>query len=96
MCETRINHEIHFAWQAQYLVKVTLVAGAAFREILIESWSVKCCILSIQNASPRWDEEGLRGGGCEMTMYRRIILGLSSDGRRIVQNSTGVARCSTE
>ena len=20
--ETRINHEIHFAWQAQYLVKV--------------------------------------------------------------------------
>ena len=23
---------------------------------------------SIQNASPRWDEEGLRGGGCEMTI----------------------------
>ena len=21
-CETRINHEIHFAWQAQYLVKL--------------------------------------------------------------------------
>ena len=20
-CETRINHEIHFAWQAQYLVR---------------------------------------------------------------------------
>ena len=43
---------------------------------------------SIQNASPRWDEEGLRGGGCEMTdyprIYPRIILGLSSDGRRIV------------
>ena len=33
---------------------------------------------SIQNASPRWDEEGLRGGGCEMTIscsdYPRIIL----------------------
>ena len=39
---------------------------------------------SIQNASPTWDEEGLRGGGCEMTDYRRIIVGLSSDGRRIV------------
>ena len=43
---------------------------------------------SIQNASPRWDEEGLRGGGCEMTIswsdYPRIILGLSSDYPRIV------------
>ena len=39
---------------------------------------------SIQNASPRWDEEALRGGGCEMTDYPRIIVGLSSDGRRIV------------
>ena len=33
---------------------------------------------SIQNASPRWDGEGLRGGGCEMTIscsdYVRIIL----------------------
>ena len=35
---------------------------------------------SIQNASPRWDEEGLRGGGCEMTDYRR----LSSDYLRII------------
>ena len=32
---------------------------------------------SIQNASPRWDEEGLRGGGCEMTI-------LSSDHARIM------------
>ena len=33
---------------------------------------------SIQNASARWDEEGLRGGGCEMTIscsdHGRIIL----------------------
>ena len=36
---------------------------------------------SIQNASPRWDEEGLRGGGCEMT-------DLSSDYRRIVAESS--------
>ena len=32
---------------------------------------------SIQNASPRWDESGLRSGGCEMTI-------LSSDYPRIV------------
>ena len=33
---------------------------------------------SIQNASPRWDEEGLRGGGCEMTIscpdYPRMVV----------------------
>ena len=36
---------------------------------------------SIQNASPRWDEEGLRSGGCEMTI-------LSSDYRRNVVESS--------
>ena len=38
---------------------------------------------SIQNSSPRWDEEGLRGGGCEMTIscsdHGRIMVGLSSN-----------------
>ena len=38
---------------------------------------------SIQNASPRWDEEGLQGGGCEMTIscsdHARIMVGLSSN-----------------
>ena len=43
---------------------------------------------SIQNAPPRLDEEGLRGGGCEMTIlssdYVRIMFGLCSECRRIV------------
>ena len=38
---------------------------------------------SIQNASPRWDESGLRSGGCEMTIlssdYVRIMFGMSSN-----------------
>ena len=38
---------------------------------------------SIQNAPPRWDEEGLRSGGCEMTIlssdYLRIIFGSCSN-----------------
>ena len=33
-----------------------LVAGAALREIWIDSRNAKCCIFPIQNASPRWDE----------------------------------------
>ena len=27
-CVTRINHEILFSWQAQYLVKFGMIAGA--------------------------------------------------------------------
>ena len=54
---TRINHESHFSWQAQDLmmlqgnlccsgdVGVSLfVAGAAFRAMLGDSRSAKCCI----------------------------------------------------
>ena len=29
----------------------------------------------IQNASPRWDESGLRSGGCEMTILSSDVLG---------------------
>ena len=47
---------------------------------------------SIQNASPRRDGEGLRGGGCEMTIGRRMVdrmvLGWSSDGPRMVVESS--------
>ena len=39
---------------------------------------------SIQNASPRWDESGLRSGGCEMRFSDRIMFGLCSDYVRIV------------
>ena len=38
----------------------------------------------IQNASPRWDESGLRSGGCEMTTSCSDVLGMSSECRRIV------------
>ena len=35
-CETRINHEIHFAWQAQYLVKLACdsCCSAQFKEAI--------------------------------------------------------------
>ena len=43
-----INHEFHFAWQAQYLVNEVqvsfFVAGAVFGEIWNDSRSAKCCI----------------------------------------------------
>ena len=36
-----------------------------------------------RKASPRWDREGPRSGGCEMTILSSDIVGLSSDYRRI-------------
>ena len=55
---------------------------------------------SIQNASPRWDEEGLRGGGCEMTIlssdHPRIILGLSSNRLYIGGSNSESFRCNLE
>ena len=50
---TRINHEMHFAWQAQYLVKLDchFSAGAAFGDILGDSRSAKCCIFQYKIVS---------------------------------------------
>ena len=47
---------------------------------------------SIQNASRRWDEEGLRGGGCEMMDYPRIIVGWSSNRLYIGGSNSGIFR----
>ena len=43
---TRINHEIHFAWQAQYLVKLECHFSWQAQHFVQfwESRSAKCCI----------------------------------------------------
>ena len=76
----RINHEIHFAWQAQYLVDLDCSFSWQAQHF-VKFWEiagVRNVDFSIQNASPRCDEKGLRSGGCEMTIlssdYRRIML----------------------
>ena len=63
------------------------VAGAAFRDILGGSRSAKCCFF-IQNASPRWDESGLRSGGCEITILSLNYPRISSDYPRTVLESS--------
>ena len=50
------------------------MAGAAVRNILGDSRSAKRCIFSIENASPGWDESGLRSGGCEMTILSSDVV----------------------
>ena len=61
-----VKLECDFSWQAQHFVQVWEIAGA------------RNVVFFVQNASPRWDESGLRSGGCEMTIscsdHARIIL----------------------
>ena len=51
----RINHEIHFAWQAQYLVK--LEGHFSWQgQHFVQVWEIAGARNVVQNASPRWDE----------------------------------------
>ena len=47
---------------------------------------------SIQNAPPRWDESGLRSGGCEMTISCSDVLGMSSNRLNIGGSNSGISR----
>ena len=51
-----------------------------FREIA----GARNVVFYSRKASPRWDREGPRSGGCEMTILSSDIVGLSSDCARIV------------
>ena len=76
---TQITDDIDFVWQVQYLVRL----GDDFSwqaQHLVTFWEIvgaRNVVFYNTKASPRWDREGLRSGGCEMTI-------LSSDYRRIV------------
>ena len=58
--ETRINHEIHFAWQAQYLVNLDCHFSwqAAFGEIAgarnVVFFNTKCVSTMGRVRSPKW------------------------------------------
>ena len=71
-----------FSWQAQQFVTVCEIAGARN----VEFYTTKSC--------PRSDREGLRSGGCEMTIlssdYPRIMVGLWSDYPRLSSNRLSI------
>ena len=51
---TRINHEMHFSWQAQYLVKLECDfswQAQHFGDVLGDSRSAKCCIFQYKIVS---------------------------------------------
>ena len=75
-----VKLECDFSWQAQHFVQFWEIAGA--RNVYV----------FIQNAFPRWDESGLRSGGCEMTISCSDVLGMSSNRLYIGGSNSGISR----
>ena len=66
-----VQVECDFMWQAQHFATFWEIAGA--RNVVFFNTTL----------SRRLHGEGLRSGGCEMTIFSSIILGLSSDYPRL-------------
>ena len=69
------------------------MTGAALRDILGDSRSAKCFFFNTKS-SPRWDREGPRSGGCEMTILSSDLVGsgriwsdIVGSGRIILESS---------
>ena len=85
----RSTDAIHFVWQAQYLVKVECDFPWQAQHF-VTFWEIagaRNVVFFNTKLSPRSHGEGLRSGGCEMTILSSDILGyrrISSDYPRIV------------
>ena len=92
-CVKRIDHESHFAWQAQFReVEVSLfVAGAVFGEIWNDSRSAKCCIFQYKMLVVGVKSNLGCEAGCGLTVswsdHARIMVGSWSDHARIMVGS---------
>ena len=77
-----------FSWQAQHSVQVWEIAGA------------RNGVFFNTKSSPRWDEEGPRSRGCEMTVLlsecRRIVVGLCSNRLSIGGSTSQICRWNLE
>jgi len=91
---TQISDDIDCLWQAQYLVRLEGDFSWQAHDFVTfsEIAGMRNGIFYNTKSSPRSDPEGLRSGGCEMTIlcsdYRRVIVGLSSNYPRIMLESS--------
>ena len=84
---TQISDDIHFAWQAQYLVKCESDfswQAQRCRDILGDSRDAKCCILQYKIVSKMGTSKVSEAAGAEMTILSSDVVGC---GRIIVESS---------
>lgn len=75
----RINYEIYFVWQAQYLgkLKCTFSWPVLYFVTFSEIGGARNLVFFNRNALPRWNKSGFRSGRFEMTILysdRRNVL----------------------
>ena len=83
---TQIIDDIDFVWQAQYLVRMEGDFSWQAQHI-VTFWEIagaRSVVFYNTKSSPRWDREGPRSGGCEMTILSSDIVGY---GRIILESS---------
>ena len=77
----QLNDEIHVAWQAQYLVKLECDLSWQAQHF-VTFWDIagaRNVVFFNTKSSSRSDREGLRSGGCEMTILSSDIVGMWSN-----------------
>ena len=101
--ENRVEkRRVHFSWQAQYLVKLECDFSWQAQH-LVTFWEIagtRNVVFFNTKSCSRWDESGLRSGGCEMTIswsdHARIILGICSNRLSIGGSNSGMSRGNLE
>ena len=90
---TQIIDDIHFVWQAQYLVRLPgdFSWQAQHFVTFSEIATTRNVVFYNTKSSPSWDESGPRSGGCEMTILWSDIVGLSSNRLSIGGSIQGVS-----
>ena len=90
---TQIRDDIHFAWLAQYLLRLPgdFSWQAHHFVTFSEIATTRNVVFYNTKSSPSWDESGLRSGGCEMTILWSDIVGLSSNRLSIGGSIQGVS-----
>ena len=87
----RLTDEIHFVWQAQYLVKLECDFSWQAQHF-VTFWEIagaRNVVFFNTKLSRRLHGEGLRSGGCETMILCSIIVGLSSNRLYIGGSTSG-------
>ena len=93
-CLMRSTYAIHFVWQAQYLVKLECDFSWQAQHF-VTVWEIagaRNVVFFNTKSSKRSLGEGLRSGGCEMTILSSDMFGICSNRLSIGGSNSGILR----
>ena len=91
---TRVNHESHFSWQAQYLVILQCHFSWQVQYLVKSSWvdsrSAKCCNFQHKMRCRGWKSKLCERTGSVLQFHGRIMFGSCSNRPRIGNGASTV------